>query len=85
MIVTMPAKPFISLASAALLIIVLTSFTYLIKPIESKLIKVDKNGALQYIPDEKGNILPDFSRVGYYSGDRSIPDVAVVKRVKPGI
>jgi len=50
---------------------------------ESRFIKVNKDGSLKYIPDEKGNIIPDFSRVGYYAGDKEIPDVAVVKTIKP--
>jgi hypothetical protein len=50
---------------------------------ESKYIKQDKNGNLQYIPDEKGNIIPDFSRVGYYHGDKEIPVVPVVKTIEP--
>jgi len=50
---------------------------------ESKFIKLNKDGSLKYIPDEKGNIIPDFSRVGYYGGDRPIPDVPVVKTIEP--
>ena len=50
---------------------------------ESKFIKLNKDGSLKYIPDEKGNIIPDFSRVGYYAGDKAIPDVAVVKTIEP--
>ena len=50
---------------------------------ESKFIKLNKDGSLKYIPDEKGNIIPDFSRVGYYGGDKDIPDVAVVKTIAP--
>lgn len=50
---------------------------------ESKFVKVNKDGSLKYIPDEKGNIIPDFSRVGYYAGDRAIPDVPVVKTISP--
>ena len=50
---------------------------------ESKFITVNKDGSLKYIPDEKGNIIPDFSRVGYYGGDKVIPDVAIVKTVSP--
>ncbi len=52
-------------------------------PWESKFIKLNKDGSLKYIPDEKGNIIPDFSRVGYYGGDKDIPDVAVVKTIEP--
>src|SRR5882724_3674268 len=50
---------------------------------ESKFIKLNKDGSLNYIPDEKGNIIPDFSRVGFYNNDVSIPDIAVVKTVTP--
>src|SRR6185503_15979069 len=52
-------------------------------PWESKFIKQSKDGSLKYIPDEKGNIIPDFSRVGYYGGDKDIPDVPVVKTIEP--
>lgn len=50
---------------------------------ESKFIKVNKDGTLKYIPDEKGNIIPDFSRVGYYAGDKEIPNIAVAKTINP--
>src|SRR5688572_28096525 len=50
---------------------------------ESKFIKLNKDGSLKYIADEKGNIIPDFSRVGYYGGDKEIPDVAVIKTIEP--
>ncbi|HEX7903191.1 MAG TPA: hypothetical protein VF487_04860 [Chitinophagaceae bacterium] len=50
---------------------------------ESKFVKVNKDGSLHYVPDEKGNTIPDFSRVGYYAGDKAIPDIAVVKTVSP--
>jgi hypothetical protein len=62
--------------------LVLASFTY-IKSWESKLVKVNKDGTLSYIPDEKGNIIPDFSLVGYYGGNKVIPDVPVVKTIAP--
>jgi hypothetical protein len=52
---------------------------------ESKFVKQNKDGSLQYQPDEKGNTIPDFSGVGYYGGDRSIPDVAVVKVVESSV
>jgi hypothetical protein len=48
---------------------------------ESKFITLASNGTIQYHPDEKGNILPDFSRVGYYQGDRPLPNVPVVKTI----
>lgn len=49
----------------------------------SKYVRLQKDGALKYTPDEKGNTIPDFSRVGYYGGDAPIPDVAVVKTLSP--
>ncbi|MFT3827181.1 MAG: hypothetical protein QM731_24860 [Chitinophagaceae bacterium] len=51
---------------------------------ESKFVKVNADGSLQYTPDEKGNILPDFSRVGYYRGDKAVPVIPVVKTIGPG-
>ena len=51
---------------------------------ESKFVTVTANGSLQYHADEKGNTIPDFSRVGYYEGDRPIPDVPVVKTISAG-
>ncbi len=58
------------------------SFAY-IRSWESQLVKVNKDGSLTYIPDEKGNIIPDFSLVGYYAGNKLIPDVPVVKAIAP--
>lgn len=53
------------------------------KPWQSKFVKVSKGNSLKYTADEKGNIIPDFSRVGYYSGDKAIPDIPVVKVIEP--
>lgn len=50
---------------------------------QSEWLKIGTSGKLEYIPDEKGNILPDFSRVGYHHGDRQIPDVPVVSSISP--
>ena len=72
----------ILLLSTALFLLV--SFKTIIKTLEaSKYIKVNPNGTLKYIPDAKGNTIPDFSRVGYHQGDQAIPTVAVVKTVTP--
>lgn len=62
--------------------ILIASFTK-ISTWESQFVKTTNNGSLQYVPDEKGNIIPDFSRVGYYSGNVDIPDIAVVKTIAP--
>src|SRR5258705_6091712 len=66
-----------------LLALVIFSFDYPSPSWESRFIKLNKKGSLKYIPDEKGNIIPDFSRVGYYGGDIKIPDIPVVKTVDP--
>lgn len=50
---------------------------------ESKYISVGKDGSLIYHPDENGNIIPDFSRVGYHQGDLEIPTISVVKSISP--
>jgi hypothetical protein len=42
-----------------------------------------KGGKLTYTPDELGNVIPDFSHVGYRYGDVPIPDVATVVEVSP--
>ena len=49
----------------------------------SRFVSVDERGNLHYTADEKGNIIPDFSRVGYYGGDKEIPIVPVVKTISP--
>lgn len=72
------------LASSALLFSLASVLSF--KPVkewQSSFVKQNKDGSLQYTPDEKGNVLPDFSRVGFYSGDRTIPAVAVVKTISP--
>jgi hypothetical protein len=68
----------------ALLMAALFSFQPHNTPWESRFVKLHKDGSLKYIPDEKGNIIPDFSRVGYYDGDKDIPDVPVIKTISPG-
>ncbi|NDP26124.1 MAG: T9SS type A sorting domain-containing protein [Flavobacterium sp.] len=47
----------------------------------SSLVSIDTNGKLNYTPDSKGNVVPDFSGVGYMNSESPIPDVAVVKTV----
>lgn len=47
----------------------------------TSLISVDTNGKLIYTPDSKGNIVPDFSGVGYRNSESPIPTVTVVKTV----
>ena len=47
---------------------------------QSKFVK-QSDGKLTYTADDKGNILPDFSRVGYHQGDLEIPTIQVVKTI----
>ena len=49
----------------------------------SKFIQLDKNSSLQYVPDDKGNTIPDFSRVGYLANRKPIPEIPVVKVISP--
>jgi hypothetical protein len=67
-------------------VLLLVAFLFSFEPVkewQSKLVKQSKDGSLQYTPDEKGNILPDFSRVGFYAGDKEIPSIAVVSTIAP--
>lgn len=41
------------------------------------------SGSLVYTHDEKGNRLPDFSFVGYHSGEKPLPNVAVQMTLNP--
>ena len=43
----------------------------------SKTCRLDSSGKLVYSRDAKGNRLPDFSHVGYHSGEKAISDVPV--------
>ncbi|PWS33732.1 hypothetical protein DF947_03740 [Pedobacter paludis] len=45
---------------------------------QSKFVKIKKDGHLQYIADQKGNTIPDFSHVGYHQNQKTIPQVQVV-------
>lgn len=50
---------------------------------QSKFISINENQQLEYKSDAEGNILPDFSKVGYASGEKPIPEVQVVEIVEP--
>jgi hypothetical protein len=45
----------------------------------SKWVNQGSNGKLTYVPDSNGNIIPDFSNVGYMGGGVKIPDYIPVK------
>lgn len=52
---------------------------------QSSMVKITPQGELVYYPDQKGNTIPDFSRVGYHHGNRPIPyyNYSVTKEVTP--
>ncbi len=50
---------------------------------QSSYVRIDTKGKLTYTPDKEGNTIPDFSRVGYHHGDKSIPDYPVTCTVSP--
>ncbi len=49
----------------------------------SSLVSVGTNGRLVYTADVKGNVVPDFSAVGYRNSEAPIPTVGVVLIVNP--
>jgi hypothetical protein len=49
----------------------------------SSLVVMGTNGRLVYTADVKGNVVPDFSAVGYMNGEAPIPVVGVVLTVNP--
>lgn len=46
-------------------------------------VKMRPDSTLQYLPDQRGNIIPDFSRVGYHEGNLPIPDAEVKIELAP--
>ena len=63
--------------------ITLNTITSFAQQWESKWIKINKDGKLQYIADEKGNTIPDFSQVGYFHGNVAIPEVPIAVKISP--
>ena len=49
----------------------------------SSLVAVGANGRLVYTADAKGNVVPDFSAVGYMNSEAPIPTVGVVLTINP--
>src|SRR5690606_32002648 len=50
---------------------------------QSQWVKQGKDGALQYIPDSDGDIIPDFSGVGYQKNRAPLPNVPTVISLRP--
>ena len=64
-----------------LVMLFLVIFSQLINSQTTTLVSIDANGKLTYKADEKGNVIPDFSGVGYQNSEKPIPFVPVVKTV----
>lgn len=47
----------------------------------SNLIEISNDGSIKYIPDKQGNTIPDFSKVGYHHGNKSIPNYPIIKEI----
>ena len=50
---------------------------------QSELVFVGSDGNLTYVPDAKGNTIPDFSFAGYRGGGVALPMVDVKKELSP--
>lgn len=61
----------------------LTTLSYIGFGQTSSLVSVDTNGSLTYSPDSDGNIIPDFSMVGYHNGEENLPEVPVKVTLHP--
>ena len=72
-------RHWISACTLSALCTVLPAQTKMPAPWQSSLVKISKSGELVYIPDEEGNVIPDFSRVGYHHGNQSIPQHSVTR------
>lgn len=53
------------------------------RPWQSQHIRIHRNGTISYVPDRLGNIIPDFSGVGYRQGQVPIPQLAVTRSIEP--
>jgi len=68
------------LVSILMLLVVMQGTSY---AQTSSLVSVGTNGHLLYTPDAKGNVVPDFSAVGYKNSETPIPTVGVVLTISP--
>lgn len=76
-------RHWISACTLSALCTVLPAQTKMPAPWQSSLVKITESGELMYTPDEEGNVIPDFSRVGYHHGDRSFPQYPVTRTISP--
>lgn len=69
---------------SAVAVLLLLALNHAFPSFEEKAwVSLGADGKLIYRADEKGNRLPDFSRVGYKDGDVPIPELPVIRTVEP--
>jgi len=65
--------------------LILFSLLFIVNPIGAKPVNSDVikfNGTkLSYLPDNNGNIIPDYSHAGYKGNNQAIPNIPVVHRI----
>jgi hypothetical protein len=67
----------------SILLVVFCSWLLKAPSWQSHFITWTSNNTLSYTADAQGNILPDFSKVGYRQGNQSLPVIPVVKTIAP--
>ena len=50
---------------------------------QSSIVYENEQGRLEYVADEEGNVIPDFSHAGYKGGGVELPTVEVVHTISP--
>ena len=53
------------------------------EPKKQAIVKLGEDGKLKYEPDDRGNMIPDFSRCGYMGGGVKLPDLPVKLTLTP--
>lgn len=79
----MHSKSHTLIVISCLCFLLFASFINFNNPIwSSSFVQVLPSGHLHYNMDKQGNILPDFSRVGYMEGTVKIPNIKIVKIIE---
>lgn len=58
-----------------LLLLLILALSVKVSAQTSSLVSIDANGNLSYTADANGNVIPDFSMVGYHQGEVEIPNM----------
>jgi len=70
-------------ANTVIILVLNFIFTSNLSGQTSTLVSLNANGSLVYTADEKGNVIPDFSGVGYQNSEAQIPNIPVVLTINP--